>query len=167
MQRNIQDLSHLGTILAFMIAALGFLSISLIASRLLRRQKPNAIKLSTYESGEEAVGPAWAQFNIRFYAVALLFLLFDVELAFLFPWAIVYKNEEMMKLTNGAWSYQLFYEALVFIGVLALGLGFAWANGFLDWVRPIVKPIASESPVPMQNYADFNKGVDVVTAKGK
>lgn len=157
MQTQVQDISQLGTVLAFIIAAIGFMAVSLTIAKLLRRQNPNHIKLTTYESGEQAVGNAWTSFNIRFYVVGLLFLLFDVELAFLFPWAVIFKDPSMMEATGGMWSHYLFYEALVFIGILALGLAFAWVHGFLDWERPKAKIVTSPSPVPMVDYQEFNK----------
>jgi len=83
-------------------------------------------KNSTYECGEEAVGSAWVKFNIRFYVVALIFIIFDVEVVFLFPWATIFKP-------LGAFAL---VEALVFAGILILGLAYAWVKGDLDWVRP-------------------------------
>ena len=78
-------LSQFSIVLLFIIGGILFLTVTLLASKILRPHRPNAEKLSTYESGEQAVASAWPQFNIRFYVVAILFLLFEVELIFLFP----------------------------------------------------------------------------------
>ena len=119
-------LSNFGNVFAFLALGIVFVVGGYLTARLLRPQRPNQAKNSTYECGEEAVGSAWVKFNIRFYVVALIFIIFDVEVVFLFPWATVFKHLGVFALV----------EALVFAGILILGLAYAWAKGDLDWVRP-------------------------------
>lgn len=149
-------ISDFGTILLFLIGGAIFVMIGLLTSKLLRPQRPNPEKLATYESGEEPIGNAWIQFNPRFYVVALIFIIFDVELAFLFPWATVFGRRELVEATNGAWGWFSLIEMFIFIGVLVLGLAYAWAKGHLDWIRP--EPILpkSRSKIPAEMYEQFN-----------
>ncbi len=125
--------------------------------RLLRPHRPNAEKNTTYESGEDPVGNANVQFNVRFYVVALIFVLFEVELVFLFPWAVVFGNEDLIAQTNGRWGWFALAEMAVFVGMLILGLAYAWAKGYLDWVRPEPKITKIDSPVPARLYEEFNE----------
>src|SRR5882672_1992911 len=127
--------SEFGEVLLYFIAGILFLVMTLLVSKLIRPNRPSAQKLSTYESGEEPISTAWTQFNIHFYIVALIFILFEVELVFLFPWATVFSRKELIDETNGLWGWFSFAEMVIFILVLALGLAYAWVNGLLDWVK--------------------------------
>jgi NADH-quinone oxidoreductase subunit A len=149
-------LTEFGKILIFLIAGIVFVLLTFLASRMLRPNRPNPEKLTTYESGEEPVSSAWTQFNIRFYVVALIFLLFEVEIVFLFPWSTVFAKKELIEQTNGAWGWFSMLEMSVFILVLALGLAYAWVNGFLDWVKPNPRPTEIGSPVPKDLYMKIN-----------
>jgi NADH-quinone oxidoreductase subunit A len=80
----------LAYILLFLVVGAGFILVHLLAGQLLRPAKPNAEKLTIYECGEPTIGSAWVQFDLRFYVVALLFVIFDVEVVFFFPWAVVF-----------------------------------------------------------------------------
>ena len=113
-------------ILVFLAAIVGLLAFVLVLWRLLRPRRFSEEKLTTYECGEEPVGSAWIQFNIRFYVFALIFIVFDVEAAFLLPWAAVFRR-------LGALAY---LEGLVFIGILVVALAYVWRKGDLAWVRP-------------------------------
>ena len=150
-------LSGFGEVLLFIVAGIIFVLVALLISRLIRPNRPNAQKLSTYESGEEPQGLAWVQFNLRFYVLALIFLLFEAEIIFLFPWAIVFAKKELMEQTNGAWGWFTLIEMIIFILILALGLAYAWVNGHLDWVKPEPKPTDYTSPVPKSFYESINK----------
>ena len=121
-----QTLSNFGNVFAFLALGVVFVAGGYLTARLLRPSRPNPAKNSTYECGEEAVGSAWVKFNIRFYVVALIFIIFDVEVVFLFPWATIFRQLGVFALV----------EALVFEGILILGLAYAWVKGDLDWVRP-------------------------------
>jgi NADH-quinone oxidoreductase subunit A len=146
-----------GEILLYILGGVLFIAGGLLTSWIIRPHRPNAQKLATYESGEETIGTAWGQFSIRFYVIALLFLLFEVEILFLFPWAVVFGQKDIIEATSGAWGWFALVEMLLFIGILTLGLAYAWAKGYLDWAK--AKPIISEvnSPVPSQLYESINK----------
>jgi NADH:ubiquinone oxidoreductase subunit 3 (subunit A) len=112
-------------VLAFIVVALGFLVVNLIAWKVLRPSRFSEEKLTTYECGENPTGSAWIQFNIRFYVFALIFIIFDVESVFLLPWAVVFREMGMIA----------FVEGLVFIGILLVALAYVWRKGDLEWVR--------------------------------
>lgn len=152
-----QYLSEFGEVLLFIVGGVVFVMSALIVSYLVRPNRPNPEKLSTYESGEEPVSAAWSQFNIRFYIIALIFILFEVELVFLFPWATIFARNEFIEVTNGSWGWFTMIEMTIFILILAIGLAYAWVNGFLDWVKPDPKPTAFKSPVPKNLYEELNK----------
>lgn len=150
-------LSEFGGILLFIIGGVLFVLLAMTAARLLRPNRPNEEKLSSYECGEEAVGSAWGPFNVRFYIIALIFILFDIELVFLFPWAVVFGQKELIVATNGLWGWFALAEMAIFIVVLAVGLAYAWAKGYLDWIRPEIKLPMFESKIPPQVYRQINE----------
>jgi NADH-quinone oxidoreductase subunit A len=152
-----QYLSSFGEILLFIIASVVFVLVTLLVSKFIRPDRPNPEKLSTYESGEEPVASAWSQFNVRFYIIALIFLLFEVEIVFLFPWATVFARKDLMEQTAGLWGWFTMTEMFIFIAVLALGLAYAWVNGLLEWVKPDPKPTSFDSPVPRSFYEKINR----------
>tara|TARA_B100000700_G_C14270637_1_gene501335 strand:+ start:43 stop:453 length:411 start_codon:yes stop_codon:yes gene_type:complete len=86
-------------------------------------------KLEIYECGELPEGSAWVQFNIRFYIIALIFIIFDVEVVFLFPWAVVFKDIGLLA----------FIEVMIFLGILIVGFIYVWMKGDLDWVKMKLK----------------------------
>src|SRR5262245_49463949 len=112
-------------VLSFVLVAIGFLVVNLLVWWLIRPRRLSEEKDTTYECGESPEGSAWVQFNIRFYVFALIFIVFDVEAVFLFPWAAVFR--ELGKLA--------FLEGLVFIAILVVALAFVWRKGDLEWVR--------------------------------
>jgi len=118
-------LSQFGTAFIFMAIGFTFLSVAMLLSKILRPADPNPTKLSTYECGEEPVGDAWVQFNIRFYVVALVFLIFEVEIVFLFPWAVVFKKLGLFA----------FVEMMIFVTILVVGLAYVWVKKDLDWEK--------------------------------
>ncbi len=130
-------LTDFGRILAFFIVGAVFTAGGLITSWLLRPKRPDAQKLSTYECGEEPVGDPRIKFNIRFYVVALIFLVFEVEIVFLFPWALVFKQFGMFA----------FLEMLVFLGILIVGYAYVWAKGDLEWDKPSPRFTSAEQRV--------------------
>jgi len=151
------ELSGFGEILLFIIGGISFVLITLVVARLIRPNRPNEEKLTTYESGEDPLGSAWGQFNPRFYVIALIFILFDVEIVFLFPWATVLGQPELIEQTNGTWGWFALAEMLIFVVILALGLAYAWAKGFLDWVKPQTNLAHYDSPVPSEMYRKVNE----------
>ncbi|MFN3404334.1 MAG: NADH-quinone oxidoreductase subunit A [Cytophagaceae bacterium] len=151
------DLSQFGIILLFLAAGILLPCVLLLFARLIRANRPNYEKLTTYESGEEAKGNAWGQFNIRFYVIALIFIMFEVEIVFLFPWTTISADKQMIQLTGGAWLWYNIAEVLIFVAILALGLAYAWIKGYLDWIKPAPAVPAFESPVPDALYQQINK----------
>jgi len=119
-------LTEFGRILLFLIVGGVFVAGGLIFAWLLRPNRPYPSKLTTYECGETPVGDTRIRFNVRFYVVALIFLIFDVEVVFLFPWAVVYRNL----------GWFAFVEMLVFLGMLVAGYAYVWREGDLDWDKP-------------------------------
>ena len=95
-----------------------------VLSRLVRPAKPTPEKLTTYECGEDPIGGSWVRIHVRYYLVALVYILFAVETVFLFPWAIVYRSLGMFA----------FIEMMIFIVILLVGLAYAWKKGALEWV---------------------------------
>lgn len=150
-------LSDFGIVLlAILLAAIAILAI-LGISWMIRPKKPNDEKLTTYESGEDPIGNANVQFNAKFYIVALIFILFDVELVFLFPWATVFGNKTYIQQTNGLWGWFTLAEMFIFIIVLTLGLAYVWAKGYLDWTKPEYRTPKFKSKIPMDIYKQVNE----------
>jgi NADH-quinone oxidoreductase subunit A len=117
-------------VLVFLLVACGFILGSMVLGRVVRRQRPDPEKLSTYECGEETIGTAWVQFNVRFYIVALVFLIFDVEIAVLFPWTTIFKEVSRS-------SPIAFIEMGVFLVILLVGYVYVWAKGDLEWLKSL------------------------------
>ena len=151
------SISAFGVVFLFITGAIVFLMAGLLTGKLLRPNRPNAEKLSSYECGEDPVATAWGNFNVRFYVIALIFVLFDVEIVFLFPWTTVFADKTLLSVTQGSWGWFAFLEILVFVGILALGLAYAWAKGFLEWVKPEPVELKQSSPVPFTAYEEINK----------
>lgn len=116
-------LSEYLPILVFMVIAATISAAAVIGSLLVAKQKPDSEKLSAYECGFEAFGDARSKFDVRFYLVTLLFIIFDLEIAFLFPWAI----------TLGDIGLFGFWSMMVFLGVLTVGFIYEWKKGGLEW----------------------------------
>ena len=110
-------------ILIFLIVAIGLTLVMLGASFFLGKQNPDSEKLSPYECGFEAFDDARRQFDVRFYLVSILFIIFDLEVAFLFPWAVSLGSIGML----GFWSM------MIFLGVLTVGFIYEWKKGALEW----------------------------------
>jgi NADH:ubiquinone oxidoreductase subunit 3 (subunit A) len=119
-------LTQHASVLGFLLTIVGLLVFVFVLWWVLRPVRLSEEKTTTYECGEDPVGNAWIQFNIRFYVFALIFVVFDVEAVFLLPWAVVFRE-------LGAIAY---VEGLVFIGILVVALAYVWRKGDLSWVRP-------------------------------
>ncbi len=111
-------------VLIFLLVAATFPVVALVMSRIVRPDTPNKVKDEAYECGVPASGEARARYSVRFYIIAVLFVVFDVETIFLFPWAVKYK----MLGTFG------FFTMFVFLGILLIGYAYAWKKGALEWV---------------------------------
>ena len=107
--------------------AVSFAAINLALTHILGPKRPNPVKLSVYESGVQPIGDARQRFTIRFDLIAMLFIIFDIEVVFLYPWAVVFKK---FSETSGLF---ILLEMLVFIGILLLGYIYAWKKGGLTW----------------------------------
>ena len=118
-------LTAYAAVLAFLVVAIGFLVVNLLVWKVIRPSRFSEEKLTTYECGENPVGSAWVQFNIRFYVFALIFIIFDVEAVFLLPWAVVFRELGLLA----------YLEGLVFIAILVVALVYVWRKGDLEWVR--------------------------------
>mgnify|MGYP005841599269 CR=1 FL=1 len=116
-------LTGYGYIGLFLIIAVLFGAIAIGFSSLIRPKRANPVKLSTYECGLETQGPTWVQFKIGFYLYALVFVIFDVETVFLYPWAVAYKQLGLFALV----------EMFIFIALLVVGLIYAWRKRALVW----------------------------------
>ena len=113
---------------------------------LLRPTNPEPLKLTTYECGEPPTGNAWVNFNIRFYLVALIFVIFDVEVAFIYPVAAVFRDWVL----KGQGVFALL-EILTFLGILFVGLVYVWVKGDLEWLKRV--PSAQRSEERMRHAA--------------
>ena len=114
-------------ILLLGLFAVLFAAINLGLTHILGPKRPNRVKLSVYESGVQPIGDARQRFTIRFDLIAMLFIIFDIEVVFLYPWAVVFKK---FSETSGLF---ILVEMLVFIGILLLGYIYAWKKGGLTW----------------------------------
>jgi len=112
------------------LVAIGFYAFVMLANRVMRPSLPHPGKLTTYECGVDAVGTGWSQMNIRYYVFAFLFVIFDVEAVFLFPWAVIVGGLDAT--TQPSATYVL-VAMFLFIGTLLEGLAYAWKKGVLKW----------------------------------
>ena len=112
------------TLIGVVVAGIGLVAVALVTARAVAPRRPVPAKLTTYECGMDPVGEGWSQTQIRYYIYAFLFVIFDVESVFLFPWATVFESLE----------YATVVEMGIFIGILAAGLLYAWRKGVLKWV---------------------------------
>ena len=109
--------------------------IALLVAKILRPSNPNPNKLTTYECGELPRGSSWIRFNVRFYLIALFFIVFDVEAVFLLPWAVVFRQLYPLP---GLGSLVL-WDMVIFLGILAVGLAYVWVKGDLGWVKKLIE----------------------------
>lgn len=125
---------HYAVVLLFILFGIFFANLALGAAKIFR-PKSNKVgdKGVSFECGELPVGSAWVRFNIRFYLIALFFIIFDVEVIFIYPWAAVFKS------LYPVLGSLMFIEMMVFIAILVLGLVYIWSKGDLDWVKTLSK----------------------------
>ena len=126
-------LFNFSNVLLFLIVGIGFVFASLLIGYLVRPKVPSAEKLASYECGEIVKGDAWVNFNIRFYILALLFIIFDVEIAFMFPVGVVFRQW-----IKDGFGILALAEIGAFVLILMLGLVWAWVKGDLDWAKQVV-----------------------------
>jgi NADH-quinone oxidoreductase subunit A len=152
---GVSQISEFGKILIFLITGILMVVFAFFVTRLLSPNNPNPEKLTSYECGEETVGSAWMPFNSRFYVIALIFLIFDVEMVFILPWATVFGNHDISNIDK-RWGWLSLTEMFIFLGILILGLVYVWVKGDLDWIKPTpIKP-SVDSRVPSSLYEKLN-----------
>ena len=151
------EISGFGTVLLFLTGGLAFIIITLLVGKIVRPNNPTIEKQKTYESGEDSAHSALGHFNVRFYTIALIFILFEAELVFLFPWAIVFGDAGLIMETNGLWGSFSLIETFIFIGILGLGLIYVWAKEMLDWVKPTPEKTSYQSKIPQKAYERYTK----------
>ena len=123
---------HLGQAFVFFAVGFALCFAFMLVNRILRPNRPTRDKLSIYECGEVPVGPGQFRLNIRFYTMALIFIIFDVELVAVLPTAVVFHNWVI----NGQGT-MVFIEIFIFVSVLAVGLIYVWRKGDIDWIKDI------------------------------
>ncbi len=123
---------HFGNVLVFTLLGLGLSAFHLILGSFLRPHNPETKKLTTYECGELPMGSAWINFNIRFYLVALVFVIFAIEVAFIFPVAVAFRD--FVLAGNGLFAM---VEIFLFLGILAVGLVYVWVKRDLEWIKRV------------------------------
>lgn len=108
----------------FLVIGVAFVLITLFVAKLVRPSRPSRIKNQNYECGEAPIGSSWIQYNVGYYIFALIFVIFDVEVVFLFPWAVAFRKLGLFALV----------EMFIFLAILIFGLVYAWRKGALKWV---------------------------------
>jgi len=142
-------------VLIFILGGVVFLLITLSVGKILRPNNPNEEKLSSYESGEVPLNNAWKKFDPKFYIVAIIFLLFEAELVFLFPWSIVLGDSELIR-ESKYWAQISIIESFVFVLILSAGLLYVWKKGMLNWIKPKNKATKFEAKIPESIYVKYN-----------
>jgi NADH-quinone oxidoreductase subunit A len=134
-------LTEFGKIFIFILIAVVFVPIVVYVAKLIRPARPTKEKLKIYECGENPEGTPWVKFNLRFYVIALIFLIFDVEVVMLFPWALAYKD----------FGFYGFMVGIIFLLILGLGMAYEWRKGDLEWERPKPVPPKLDDVPPREN----------------
>src|SRR5436189_3861911 len=136
-----------------------FVFANLVVGAVVRPKVPNPEKAAVYECGEPSIGSSWVQFDLRFYIVALVYLIFDVEVALFYPWAVAYGSADKLGESIGMSGFAIRQVALVdmlfFFGVLLVGFAYLWRFGYLDWVR---------SAATTSLKVDYTPGIDLSQA---
>jgi len=153
---EISQVSEFGKILIFLIGGIIFVAAGMFTASLIAPKRPNPEKLTSYECGEDAVGSSWVQFNMRFYVVALIFIIFDVEILFVVPWSVIFSNKDLVANVPN-WTPIVVGEMFLFIGVLFLGLIYAWVKGDLSWVKPQLVDPEVDVKIPRSVYDKINQ----------
>jgi NADH-quinone oxidoreductase subunit A len=152
---EVAQISEFGKILIFLITGIIAVGLLFFLNRLIAPRNPTPEKLTSYECGEETTGNAWLPFNSRFYVIALIFLLFDVEMVFIFPWATVFGSHKIIA-ADARWGWFSLVEMFIFLGILILGLVYVWCKGDLDWIK--AKPVlpSTNTNIPASLYDQLN-----------
>jgi NADH-quinone oxidoreductase subunit A len=144
------------SITIFLAFGAGFVFVNMAVGAIARPKAPNPEKSAVYECGEPTIGSSWVQFDLRFYIFALVYLVFDVEVALFYPWAVAYGNAAELAKSLGMTVFQVRQTALIdmlfFFGVLLVGFAYLWRFGYLDWVR---------SAATTSLKIDYRPGIDL------
>jgi len=158
-------------VLVFVAVGLVFVFANLLVASILRPRRRTEEGLEIYECGEATIGEAWIQFDIRYYTVALVYVVFAVEIAFLFPWALVLRDafaDERAAAGRGIGMFAL-VEGVLFVLILFLGLVYVWAKGDLDWVLTYsgtrYQPKAEARRLRVSQVAEIEKERESAAAK--
>jgi NADH-quinone oxidoreductase subunit A len=161
---EVSQISEFGKILIFLITGIIAVGLMFFANRLIAPRNPTPEKLISYECGEDPTGNAWLPFNSRFYVIALIFLLFDVEMVFVFPWATVFGSHEIIA-ADARWGWFSLAEMFIFLGILILGLVYVWVKGDLDWIKPKPTVPTTNINIPASLYDQLNKEQSIFKTK--
>jgi len=152
---GVAQISEFGKILIFLITGIILVCLIFFVNRLLAPNHPNSEKQTSYECGEEPTGNAWLPFNSRFYVIALVFLLFEVEMVFVFPWATVFGSHQINNF-EPRWGVLSLIEMFIFLGILILGLVYVWVKGDLDWIKAKPAVPVTDVVIPASLYEQLN-----------
>jgi NADH-quinone oxidoreductase subunit A len=153
---EVSQISEFGKILIFLITGIILVCGMFFLNRIIAPNNPTPEKLTSYECGEEPTGNAWLPFNSRFYVIALVFLLFDVEMVFIFPWATVF-GSHIIQANDTRWGWISLIEMFTFLGILILGLVYVWVKGDLDWIKPNPTVPTVDTNIPLNLYEQLNR----------
>ena len=137
------SVSTFGLVLLFLIIGAFFALIALSIGKFFRPDNPTKEKLTTYECGEETILGSWGKFYIHFYLIALVFVLFEVEIIFLFPWSKILTDSKLQALES-SWKVYALTEGLLFILILVIGLAYLWKKNLLNWQFDLVPKDSKE-----------------------
>lgn len=152
------QLTAFGQILLIGVVGVLLVLFTLGLGKLISLRRPTPEKLTSYECGEIPTGSPWIQFNSRFYIIALIFLLFDVELIYIFPWATVFGSTDFIA-SDTRWGVFTLVEMAIFVGILIVGLVYVWVKGDLEWIKPSPKTPQVSVAIPLQVYERLNREV--------
>lgn len=124
------DLNAYLPILLMFLVAIGFAGMNVLLSTLVGQRKRTRTKLMPYECGKDPVGSARERFSVKFYLIAMIFILFDIELIFMMPWAVVFKS---LAATGSGMRAIIFWEMILFIALLLVGYAYVWKKGLFEW----------------------------------
>jgi NADH-quinone oxidoreductase subunit A len=122
-------------ILIVFIFVAGFAVTNIVLSHVVGKRKNTRAKLMPYECGMDPVGSAHQRFSVKFYLIAMLFILFDIEAVFLLPWAVIFKAMNRVIINGQSGRSFVFFEMMIFIAVLLVGYVYVWKKGLFDWNR--------------------------------
>lgn len=130
----------------FSVGGIAMALAPLLIGKLVRSRLPHPEKDVPYECGEPAIGPSWVQFDLRFYVVALVFIVFDIEMALFYPWAVVYRSAGVAAL----------WDMLIFFALIVVGFLYLWRFGYLNWVRSTANTSKPAAPAPTSRASNLS-----------